>query len=428
MAAAAAHPVLVGTSHRTAPDSLRDRLFVDEGASGALLDGLAAAGLGQAVVIATCDRIEAISLHADPAQVAAAVQAALAAQGQVPPEEIGPCLYRLAGEAAVRHLFAVAASLESRVIGEPHVLGQLRAAHEAARALGMVGGELEGLLQAAYVAAKRVRSETTIGQRPVSVAGAAAEVARGIHGDLGGAGALLIGAGELAELILTQLQGTGLRRLEVLHRAPRRAEALARRLGGNVRAPAELAAALAGADIVIATQGSGSYALAARDVADALTTRRRVPIFLIDLAQPRDVEPRVADLDGAFLYDLDDLERIAWRGLSGREAEREAAWRIVDAELAAWRRARDRRRATPAIVALRRRFEAARQEVLAAGADLPAAEATRLLVNRLLHDPSEALGEIAALAEEDPAAAERLLVRLFRLEQTARGGTEDGDT
>ena len=179
--------------------------------------------------------------------------------------------------------------------------------------------------------------------------------------------------------------------------------------------------ALAQADVVLAALGTGRLAIDAAMVRAALRARRRRPILFVDAAVPRDVDPDVASLDGAFLYDLDDLERLALEGRSGRSAAATAAWAIIDAEAAAFRAARAGRQAVPALVALRRHFEAARSDVLANGAGADAAEATRLLVNRLLHDPSEALRRLAADGEDGPAA-EALLRRLFGLDDMVNEG------
>jgi glutamyl-tRNA reductase len=404
---------MVGANHRSASVGLRERLFVDEAASGPALRELRAEGIAQAFVISTCDRVEVAAIHDDAAAVADAVIRVLAARAGIDPAELSASIFTLEGEAAARHLFAVAASLESLVIGEPHVLGQVKDSHRLARAADMVGDELERLLQAAYGAAKRVRTETRIGERPVSIAAGSVDVAREIHGDLSARTGLMIGVGEMGAMVAEQLVDAGLGRLAVTHRATERAAAMARHLGANVQPWDALADALAAADVVVACVGLGTYVVTREAMRETLRRRRLRPQFVIDLAVPPDVDPAVGDLDGAFVYDAADLEGVARAGLAERQAAAQAAWRLIDEELAGYMRARMARTATPAVVALRAHFEAVRDAVLAeSGADDP--------VNRLLHEPGVALRDIAAADDLD--GAEILLHRLFRL------GGADGES
>ena len=404
--------VVVGVNHRTGTAALRERLFVEEAALPELLERLRAAGIAQAVALSTCDRIEVQAAHDDAATASDRIAEVLAGQAGVAPAALAAQTYRLSGAAAVRQILAVAASLDSVVIGEPQVLGQVKASHRLARAAGMVGSELEACLRAAYATAKRVRRETAIGERAVSIAAAAAELARSVQGDLGRCGALLIGAGEIGELMVEQLRRAGLARLTVAHPSAPRAERIAHRLGCHHIPLDEVGAALPAADVVVAALGSGRHVVTAPMVGAALKARRQRPVLLIDAAVPGDIEPAVGGLDEAFLYDLEDLERVAMQGRATRVAATEAAWAIVDEAVAAFLRERAERVAVPAVVALRRHFESLRAEVLAGTGD-DAAEATRRLINRLLHDPSEALRRMAGEAAAEAAAGERLLRRLF---------------
>ena len=403
--------VVVGVNHRTGTAALRERLFVEEAALPELLERLRAAGIAQAVALSTCDRIEVQAVHDDTAAASDRIAEVLADQTGVAPAALAAQAYRLSGAAAVRQILAVAASLDSVMVGEPQVLGQVKASHRLARAAGMVGSELEACLQAAYATAKRVRRETAIGERAVSIAAAAAELARSVQGDLGRRGGLLIGAGEIGELMVEQLRRAGLARLTVAHPSAPRAERIAHRLGCHHITLDEIAATLPAADVVVAALGGGRQVITAPMVVAALKARRQRPMLLIDAAVPGDIEPAVGGLDEAFLYDLEDLERVAMQGRATRVAATEAAWAIVDEAVAAFLRERAERIAVPAVVALRRHFESLRAEVLAGTGD-DAAEATRRLINRLLHDPSEALRRMAGEAAE-AAAGERLLRRLF---------------
>ena len=400
--------LVIGINHRSSPPELGDRFALIEDDLDGALDALKSHHVSDAVLLATCDRIELLS-H-DKA-VAAAFAPLIAERLGVAADKIAAAVYRLEGAAALKHLFAVASALDSQVIGEPQVLGQLRAAHRAAAAHGLVSDGLEAALEAAYAAARRVRRETKIAQGPVSLAAAALSLARDIHGDLANLSALLIGPSELGELVAEQFRRAGLAHLVVCGPAARASRA-ARDLASNLVGLEALESAVAASDIVIASLGSGRAVLTRGLVAAALRKRPLKPIFVIDAAIPADAEPAINDLDGAFLYDLADLERAALAGRAERQAAASAAWAIIDAELAAHAARAASRRAVPAVVALRRHVERLRDEALAEGGDSEAV--TRRLVNRLLHDPSEVLRQFAG-AEADVAAMERMVRRLFRL-------------
>ncbi|MFI4987118.1 MAG: glutamyl-tRNA reductase [Alphaproteobacteria bacterium] len=424
---APAQYVVVGANHRSSSVSLRDTIFVDDAAAAAVLGRLGGEGFAQALVLSTCDRVEIQGLAADPAAARAAAARVLGERVGLEASTLARQLYLHAGESALRHIFAVAASLDSAVVGEPQVLGQLKAAHRIARQAGMMGSELEAALQAAYATAKRVRSETAIAEGPVSLLATAVELAREVHGELGSLAGLLIGTGEMGQLMAEELLKAGLGRITVAAAQAARAEALARQLGGHYTELATLAAALAEADVVIAAAGTGRYLVGAEMMEQALRRRRRRPVYLIDLGVPSDIEPAVNRIDDAYLYDVGDLERAALAGQASRMASAEEAWRILDDELARFLRARAEREAVPTLTALRRRLEVLRAEVLAEAGNADAAEATRRLVNRLLHDPSEALRALAA--DETSAArralAERLIRRLFRLSDAAGDATDE---
>ncbi len=411
-------PVVVGFGHRLASAALRDRLFVEDREIEGLLADLRAAGITQAIVLSTCDRVEVQGAAADPAAFAQAVMRLFAGRGHMATEDLGRQAHYLVGSEAVRHMFAVAAALDSQVIGEPQVLGQVKEAHRRSRDAGLLGPELDVILQAGYGAAKRARSETALGERPVTLASAAVQVARDVHGDLTGCTALLLGSGDMGELLAEHFRAAGLKRLSITGPSAARSEALARQLDCHVAAFEPLLPALIPADIVITAAGTGRYSITAEMVAEALRRRRRRAMLLVDLGVPADIDPAVEPIDGAFRYDLDDLERVAMSGRASRETAAAEAWAIIDAELAAFARARAGRTAAPAITALRRHFEAHRARVLIeAGGD--AVRATELLINRLLHEPSETLRRLASEATADPAArraTERLIYDLFGID------------
>ncbi|MSP50216.1 MAG: glutamyl-tRNA reductase [Alphaproteobacteria bacterium] len=397
--------VVAGVDHRTAPADLRDRLQIEDRALPDALAQFKAAGFSEAVVLSTCDRVVVVGLADGNESAALPVIAAAAGLTAVDlPQGL-----RLTGAAAEEYLFAVAAALDSQIIGEPQVLGQLKTAHRAAQDLGHAGVGLAPILDAAYGAAKRVRTETRIAEGPVSMAAACAQLCRDLHGDLARTTALAVGSGDMAALLLEQLRAAGLADVVCVARHRRRSEAMAHRLSGHVGELADLPRLLAAADIVVAGQGDGRYVVTREEAELALKLRRRKPIFFADTAVPRDVEPRVEALDGAFVYDLDDLERVAAEGRAGRKTEVERARAILAEEIGHFRSGRAERRGASAVVRLRRRFEAARNQALAETGD--AVRATELVVSRLLHAPSERLRRIAA--EEGESGAEAALRRLF---------------
>jgi glutamyl-tRNA reductase len=403
------HLLVTGLDHRAPLPGLRDAFAHIEADLEGALGALRAMGVADGVLIATCDRVE---LASHDAASSAALVPLVASRAGVSETVLEGATYRLEGDDAARHLFAVASALESAVIGEPHVLGQVRAAHRVAAELGMIGPALESDFLAAFACARRVRRDTGLAESPQSIAAAAIDLARGIHGDIRTCAALLVGPSEMGELLAEQFRRAGLTRLSACGPADR-AERAAARLQCHYVPLAELDHAIAGADIVISALGTGRIVLSLALVAAALRKRPLKPIFVIDVAHPTDADPAINTLDGVFLYDLADLERAALAGRASRAAAAEAAWRIVEEELQAYRAKSAARGAVPAVVALRRHFEALREDVMAERG-LDADAATRLLVNRLLHAPSEALRDLAA-GGDDPARAEELLRLLFRL-------------
>lgn len=397
--------VLVGVNHRTAPLSLRDALFAEDADIPALLENL---GMEQAMFLATCDRVEILAFGDGPALADRALDF-LAQRAGLDVEALKPQTYTRIGEALLRHLFAVASGLDSLIIGEPQVLGQVKAAQRIAKDAGRMGPELDGLLQTVYAVAKRVRSRTKIGERPVSMAAAALAVARDLFGDARRNTAVLLGDGDMGQLVAEAFLKAGIGHLLVSAPRPARALALARQFDVPSAPYDDLVWLLSQADVALIALQSPSPAIDAARIQSALKKRKRKPMLLLDLSIPGDVEAAVERVDDAFLYDLDDLERVAEEGLSHRAREADAAWALIDEEVQTCLKTMAGRAATPAIVRLRGHFEAMRERALVeSGGD--AERATQLMMNRLLHAPSESLRDI-----EDIEAAERLLAQLFRL-------------
>ncbi len=418
--------VVIGASHRTASAAIRDRLQVEAAALPAALAELRAAGVGEAVLLATCDRVEVVAAATCPERTAGQIVAFLAQRGGFAPAELAPHLYRHSGTAAVRHLFAVTASLDSLVAGEPQVLSQVKASHGAARAAGLTGGVVESALQAAYAAAKRVRTETTIAEQPVSMAAAAVRLVRDLHGEPGRCSALFIGFGEMSALIHSALSAAGLTRIAVTHPSQHRAETIARDWQCHAPPFAALAEALVTADIVVTAVGTRQPVLTAALLKQALRARRRRPMFVVDAAVPGDVEPAAEGIDGVFRYALADLEALADAGRAHRDRQAEAAWRIVGEGVDGWQRARCERAALPVLNALRDYVEATRRQALD-DASGDAEKATRLLARRLLHGPSAALRDAAAAGPGDLDALSQALERAFGLAAGGAGETDHED-
>jgi len=417
--------VVVGASHRTSSETTRDRLFISEDDLPDFLGKVIAAGFSQAVAMSTCARTEIFGLADDGAAARDGAIRVLSELGQMMPDVLAPETYAHEREEALRHLFRVVASLDSPIVGEPEVTGQFRNAVRISTAHDLLGSGLNTVVQAANGAAKRIRTETPIGERSVSMAACATQVARDVQGDLSRVSAILITGGEMGELIVDQMRAAGLSRLTVVARSRARAEIGARRYECHHAVLDDLSELLPAADIVISSLGAGRHLIDRDTAGAALAERRRRPILFVDAAIPSDVDPVVNDLDGAFVYSLDDLERIALEGRSLRDRAAQDAAAIVEEEVEKFQRASAERNATPAVMALRDHFESIRAEVLAdlAKNDPVLDDATRRLVNKLLHAPSETLRMLAA--ENDPATlqAEELLRRLFGIDTVPNSGS-----
>jgi glutamyl-tRNA reductase len=426
--------IVVGLSHHTAPIDVRERLAMQGDALDGAIDRLRAAA-EEVVLLSTCNRVEVYAARAGELDaVARDVTTVLAELGG---REVVPHLSSHHGADAVKHLFRVASSLDSLVIGEPQILGQLKDAIRAAQQRKLIGRQLNPVMRHAMVVAKRVRSETEVGSGQVSVPTVAVELAQRIFDELSGHVVLLVGAGEMAETAAKLLARHGTR-LVVVNRSPGKAAELATAVGGEARRWDDLAACLGEADVVVTSTASPDPVITVPLVKSIAKKRRGRSLFLIDIAVPRDVDPRVNELDNVFLYDIDDLSRVVAETLAGRAAEAERAEGIVADEAKSFAQRRTRETVTPVIVGLR---EKARQ-VLAAELDktlrgrlkhLAEDEAVKKAlegmlaaqVNKLLHEPTTRLKELAMRDQGDEAA--QLLSELFDLEEAvaAAGDSEE---
>ena len=387
--------VLVGISHHQAPVELRERAALDARRAADLAARLAGEQ-GEAVCLSTCNRTELYLADESGEAAERKAEAALLALES----ELGPALYRLRDDAAALHLFRVAAGLDSMVPGEGEILGQVRAAHEA----GATGPILDRLFRQALHAGKKTRAQTAIGESPASVSSAAAALAEQVFGDLRGRSILVVGAGKVGEQAVRNLASRGATIAFVANRTMDRAADLVGRFGGEAIPLDRVDAELKTADVVLSSTSAPGWILTRDQVARVLPERKGRPLFLIDLAVPRDLDPAIHELDGCYLYDVDDLEAVVAETLAGRRREAERAEAIVADEADRFREWRASLDVVPAIASLRARAEEIRAAELRraklSDSERRAADSvTAAVLNKLLHLPTIRMKEAAAAAD-----------------------------
>lgn len=390
--------LLTGVSHKTAPVEVRESLaFSEERLPGALQDLRSRPGVTEAVILSTCNRVEITVTTEDGTDPQTTVDTFLADQRLVNADQIAPHLYRLEGKEAIHHLFRVAASLDSMVVGEPQILGQLKAAYSAAKDAGAVCGWMDGLLTRAFSVAKRVRSETGIGQMAVSVSYAAVELARKIFGSLNGRTVMIAGAGKMSELAARHLRRSGASHVFVTNRTYERAVEMAKLFQGTPVEYSRFLGMLPEVDILIASSGAPHYILHKEEMQRVISARRNKPAFLIDIAVPRNIDPAVNDLDNVFLYDIDDLQEVVNANLREREKEAERAEVLVTEEVERMMARLKVVEITPTIVGLQAQLEQIRAAEVEKvrrkyGPFTPEQEealeaATHAIINKVAHGP-----------------------------------------
>jgi glutamyl-tRNA reductase len=418
------HLFLLGVSHKTAPVDLRERLDFSSGDLGAAVEMLAAKpSAAESIVLSTCNRSEIYLASEDAARARLDAIDFLSGFHQLPQDSFAPHIFTFEDAAVAQHLFRVAAGLDSLVVGEPQILGQVKDAFQAASQRHCTGPLLTKLFQWSFAVGKRVRTETGLGEGAVSISFAAVALARKIFGRLQGRRVLVIGAGEISTLTAQHLRSHGVGDITITSRTAANAQALADAVDGRAVPWTERMTALASADIVLTATGAQRPILT-RDQVERVRKRGN-PLFVIDVAVPRDVEPSVGDIEQVFLYNVDDLQSVIEENLSRRAAEIARAEAIVVDEVArftAWQRSRA---AVPTIVALRQRFDAVRRSELnrldgkltglPPEARARVDEVTRLIVEKLLIEPTE---QLKALPDEETQVAyTEALNRLFRLRE-----------
>ena len=420
------HLFLLGVSHRTAPVDLREKLDFSSRSVGDAVEALSTRPSAmESVVVSTCNRSEIYVASDDPTKAREELVQFLSEYHGIPPEAFLPHLFVKEDAAAAGHLFRVAAGLDSLVVGEPQILGQVKDAFQTAHERRCAGPLLNKLFNWSFNVGKRVRTETAIGEGAVSVSYAAVALAKKIFSRLHGRRVLVVGAGEISTLTAQHLRGQGVAEIVVTSRTLAHAEALAASVAGHAVPWEQLVSALGSADIVITATGSQRPIITRQHLEPAGRAHRTDPLFIIDIAVPRDVAPEVAQIEQVFLYNVDDLQSIVNENLTRRSAEITRAEHIVAEELSrfsSWRRSRG---AIPTVVALRQKFETIRRAELQRlehklGALEPDArarvdEVTRLIVEKLLLEPTE---QLKALPDEETQSAyTEAINRLFRLRQ-----------
>ncbi|WP_263365825.1 glutamyl-tRNA reductase [Edaphobacter bradus] len=363
--------VLLGINHTTAPIEVRERLAIpSERLADATRTLVHQPGIREGLILSTCNRVEFLTLqeNGQPTQTADLLRF-LHEYFALPPQSLQPHLYELREGEAIRHIFRVASSLDSMVVGEPQILGQVKESYTVAREVGALSGPLDALLQRAFTVAKKVRSETQIGSSSVSIASVAVDLARKIFGSLQGKTILLVGAGKMSELAARHLIQHGASNILVANRTESRAHSLAEQFAGSgVHTEAlsfdSLYAEAPRADIVITSTGAPQKIFGRSNGQHFLHQRRNRPMFFIDIAVPRDVDPRMNEIEGCFVYDIDDLQQVAQANLADRSREAQAAETIVSREVDKYQKRLQARDAVPAILALQQNAEAIREAEL----------------------------------------------------------------
>ncbi len=390
--------VIVGLNHRTAPVEIRERLaFSPESVGNALRRLLEREGVAEGVILSTCNRVEVCVLADEPYKGIAAVKEFLSAHHGIPMGELNGYLYHHDGEEAVKHLFRVSSSLDSMVLGEPQILGQVKDAYGYASEFRTIGPILDKFYSKAFSVAKRVRTETKVASSAVSVSYAAVELARKIFGSLKDKTVMLIGAGEMCELAARHLLSAGVKGIMVTNRTFERAVKLAEEFDGRPVRFDELLSHLKTADIILSSTGAPHFILKRQDVEEVIRIRKNRPMFFIDMAVPRDIDPDANQIDNVYVYDIDDLNNVIETNLEERQKEALRAEEIVAGEVRGFFRWLEAQQVTPTIVMLRKKFEDVKNAEVAKAVSMLGTEDPKTkkvvealassILNKVLHPP-----------------------------------------
>ncbi|MDY6824994.1 MAG: glutamyl-tRNA reductase [Thermodesulfobacteriota bacterium] len=420
--------LLVGVNHETAPVEIREKLsFSPDEVPEALESLIIEAPVNEVMLFSTCNRVEVLFTTKTPGPAVAAIKQFICDFKTISGDAFENCLYRYNGDEAVRHIFRVASGLDSMMVGEPQIFGQVKEAYRQAVNKKTAGVILNRLIHRTFFVAKRVRSETGIGASAVSVSYAAIELGRKIFGDLAGRRVLLVGAGEMAELAVEHLVSHRVGEVYVANRTFERAVALAERFNGKAVSFKEIGDTLQFADIVISSTGAPEVVITKQQVKAVMRSRRNSPVFFIDIAVPRDIDAAVNRIENAYVYDIDDLKSVVDENLKQRRREAVKAERIVDQATLKFRTWYDSLDVVPTVVALREKMnviaDAELERTLRAMPDLADRERQALytmadaMVNKIMHDPTLFLKKMAGKPDTEKNRYLDVIRRLFNLEE-----------
>jgi glutamyl-tRNA reductase len=427
--------LVIGVSHRTAPLALREQLALTEGRAAGVLNALVSEEpISEAAALSTCNRTELYLVATDSVEAETAGLGVLAREAGIPPTELLGPVYSLRDAEAASHLYRVTAGLDSMIVGEAEIQGQVKRAYELALVEGATGPILNRMFRGALAAGKRARTETAVGEKGVSIPSVAVELAQRNLGDLSARRVLLIGAGETSELTARALAARGSDAVFIANRGYNRAISLAERFGGNAVRIDELPAQLASADIVVSTTNSPHHLIERSELELIMSQRDGAPLLVIDLAVPRDIDPECRQIEGVSLFDVDEVQAIVERNASGREAEARRAGGIIDSELSRFERWLGSQEVMPTVTALRERADAIVSQVIAENAtrweSLSATDRERVemlaraIANRLLHEPTVRL---KGAADRDDAYLQVSALReLFGLDAATEAEAGEG--
>jgi len=426
----------LGVSHRTAPLALREQLALTEGRAAGVLNALVSEEpISEAVALSTCNRTELYLVATDSVDAEAAGLGVLAREAGIRPTELLGPLYSLRGAEAARHLYRVTAGLDSMIVGEAEIQGQVKRAYELALVEGATGPILNRMFRGALAAGKRARTETAVGEKGVSIPSVAVELAQRNLGDLSERRVLLLGAGETSELTARALAARGSDAVFIANRGYNRAISLAQRFGGSAVRIDELPVQLESADIVVSATNSPHHLIERSELAVIMGQREAKRLLLIDLAVPRDIDPECREVEGVSLFDVDEVQAIVEQNTSGRQTEARRAGGILDSELTRFERWLGAQEVMPTVAALRERADSIVSQVLAENAtrweslsptDRERVEQmARAIANRLLHEPTVRIKGIAD--HEDAYLRVSALRELFGLDAGTEPAVEGGD-
>ncbi len=424
--------IIIGVNHQTAPVEVREQFAIPEARLPEVLKELASQpGIEEAMIVSTCNRVELVARARD---ADLDIQGCMQKLYGFDPQPYRKYLYEYRERDAVRHVFRVASSLDSMVIGEPQILGQVKEAYATARAVGTVNSQLDALYSRAFAVAKRVRTETAIATSAVSIASVAVDLAKKIFGNLEGKSVYLVGAGKMCELAARHLLAHGANKIFVGNRTYERAAALAKKFNGEAITFDALYDTADRADIVITSTGAPHSIFRKEHGEKFLSRRRNRPMFFIDIAVPRDVDPEMNKLDGIFVYDIDDLQQMVASHISDRRVEADRAEAIVQLEVDKFQARLQTLDVVPTIVSLQEHLETVRQAeidrvrgrlgTLTPEQELAVEALSRGIINKIMHTPITALKSAARESSESTTVID-LVRKLFNLRDTRRADADE---